>query len=83
MYSRNRYIGVYKEVTHLMASLGMPESMTYDFSQYRGKRGIMLADIQTFLHAIALKLGVIICTGAVIRTLNLQVLQNGEVELQR
>jgi CRP/FNR family transcriptional regulator, cyclic AMP receptor protein len=83
VYSRNRYIGVYKEVTHLMASLGMPESMTYDFSQYRGKRGIMLADIQTFLHAIALKLGVIIYTGAVARTLSLPVLRNGEVELQR
>jgi hypothetical protein len=83
VYSRNRYIGVYKEVTHLMASLGMPESMTYDFSQYRGKRGIMLADIQTFLHGIALKLGVIIYTGAVARTLSLPVLRNGEVELQR
>lgn len=83
VYSRNRYIGVYKEVTYLMAALGMPESMTYDFSQYRGKRGIMLADIQTLLHGIALKLGVIIYTGAIIRTLNLPVLQNGEVELQR
>lgn len=82
-YSRNRYIGVYKEVTHLMAALGMPESMTYDFSQYRGKRGIMLADIQTFLHAIALKLGVVIYTGAVCRTLSSHVLQSGEVELQR
>jgi len=83
VYARNRYIGVYKEVTHLMAALGMPESMTYDFSQYRGKRGIMLADIQTFLHAIALKLGVIIYTGAVPRTLSLPVLRSGEVELQR
>ena len=82
-YARNRYIGVYKEVTHLMAALGMPERMTYDFSQYRGKRGIMLADIQTFLHGVALKLGVIIYTGAVPRTLNLQVLRNGEIELQR
>jgi len=83
IYARNRYIGVYKEVTHLMAALGMPECMTYDFSQYRGKRGIMLADIQTFLHGIALKLGVIIYTGAVPRTLNQQVLQGGEIELQR
>lgn len=83
VYSRNRYIGVYKEVTHLMAALGMPESMTYDFSQYRGKRGIMLADIQTFLHAVALKLGVIIYTGAVPRSLSLPVLRSGEVELQR
>ena len=83
VYARNRYIGVYKEVTHLMASLGMPESMTYDFSQYRGKRGIMLADIQTFLHGIALKLGVIVYTGAVPRTLSLPMLRSGEVELQR
>lgn len=82
-YARNRYIGVYKEVTHLMAALGMPESMTYDFSQYRGKRGIMLADIQTFLHGVALKLGVIVYTGAVPRALSLQVLRSGEVELQR
>ncbi len=83
VYARNRYIGVYKEVTHLLAALGMPERMTYDFSQYRGKRGIMLADIQTFLHGVALKLGVIIYMGAVPRTLNLQVLRDGEIELQR
>jgi hypothetical protein len=83
VYARNRYIGVYKEVTHLMAALGMPERMTYDFSQYRGKRGIMLADIQTFLHGVALKLGAIIYMGAVPRTLNVQALQSGEVELQR
>ena len=83
VYARNRYIGVYKEVTHLMAALGMPERMTYDFSQYRGKRGIMLADIQTFLHGVALKLGVIIYMGAVPRTLHLQVLGNGEIELQK
>lgn len=82
-YARNRYIGVYKEVTHLMAALGMPEGMTYDFSQYRGKRGIMLADIQTFLHGVALKLGVIIYTGAVPRVLNSATLQSGEVELHR
>jgi Cyclic nucleotide-binding domain len=82
-YARNRYIGVYKEVTHLMAALGMPESMTYDFSQYRGKRGIMVADIQTFLHGVALKLGVIIYTGAVPRALTLPALRSGEVELQR
>jgi len=83
VYSRNRYIGVYKEVTHLMAALGMPERMTYDFSQYRGKRGIMLADIQTFLHGIALKLGVVIYTGAAPRDLSLETLKRGEIELQR
>ena len=83
VYSRNRYIGVYKEVTHLMAALGMPERMTYDFSQYRGKRGIMLADIQTFLHGIALKLGVVIYTGAAPRDLSLETLRGGEIELQR
>ncbi len=83
VYSRNRYIGVYKEVTHLMAALGMPERMTYDFSQYRGKRGIMLADIQTLLHGVALKLGVVIYTGAAPRRLDLQALGSGEVELQR
>lgn len=83
VYARNRYIGVYKEVTYLMAALGMPERMTYDFSQYRGKRGIMLADIQTFLHGVALKLGVIIYMGAVPRTLNPHVLASGEIELQR
>ena len=83
VYARNRYIGVYKEVTHLMAALGMPEGMTYDFSQYRGKRGIMLADIQTFLHGVALKLGVIIYTGAVARALSLEILRRGELELQR
>jgi hypothetical protein len=83
LYSRNRYIGVYKEVTHLMAALGMPERMTYDFSQYRGKRGIMLADIQTLLHGVALKLGVVIYTGAVPRRMDLQALRTGEVELQR
>jgi CRP/FNR family transcriptional regulator, cyclic AMP receptor protein len=83
VYARNRYIGVYKEVTHLMAALGMPESMTYDFSQYRGKRGIMLADIQTLLHAIALKLGVIVYMGAVPRRLTSAELRAGEIELQR
>ena len=83
VYSRNRYIGVYKEVTHLMAALGMPERMTYDFSQYRGKRGIMLADIQTLLHGIALKLGVLIYTGAVAKSLELEALRAGQVELQR
>lgn len=83
VYARNRYIGVYKEVSHLMAALGMPERMTYDFSQYRGKRGIMLADIQTLLHGVALKLGVVIYTGAVPRRLDLQTLRSGEVELQR
>lgn len=83
VYARNRYIGVYKEVTHSMAALGMPETMTYDFSQYRGKRGVMLADIQTFLHAVALKLGVIIYMGAVPRRLSSAVLQSGEIELQR
>src|SRR6185295_16992691 len=82
VYTRNRFIGVYKEVAHLMASLGMPERMTYDFSKYRGKCGIMLADIQTFLHGVALKLGVIIYTGAVARTVNLDVLRSGEIELQ-
>lgn len=83
VYARNRYIGVYKEVSHLMASLGMPERMTYDFSQYRDKRGIMLADIQTFLHGVALKLGVIIYMGAAPRSLSRKLLQSGEVELQR
>jgi hypothetical protein len=83
VYARNRYIGVYKEVTHLMAALGMPESMTYDFSQYRGKRGIMLADIQTLLHGVALKLGVVIYTGAVPKSLELNVVRSGEIELQR
>jgi CRP/FNR family cyclic AMP-dependent transcriptional regulator len=83
VYTRNRYIGVYKEITHLMAALGMPESMTYDFSQYRGKRGIMLADIQTLLHGLALKLGVVIYTGAVARIIDLQTLRGGQVELQR
>ncbi len=83
VYARNRYIGVYKEVTHLMAALGMPEGMTYDFSQYRGKRGIMLADIQTLLHGIALKLGAVIYMGAVPRRLSAAVLQSGELELQR
>ena len=82
-YVRNRYIGVYKEVTHLMAALGMPEGMTYDFSQYRGKRGIMLADIQTLLHAVAIKLGVVIYMGAVIRRLVASTLQSGVLELQR
>jgi hypothetical protein len=79
VYARNRYIGVYKEVTHLMAALGMPERMTYDFSQYRGKHGIMLADIQTLLHGVALKLGVVIYTGAVARGLDLETLRAGEV----
>ena len=83
VYARNRYIGVYKEITHLMAAIGMPESMTYDFSQYRGKRGIMLADIQTLLHGLALKLGAVIYTGAVARSLDLQTLGGGEAELQR
>jgi hypothetical protein len=83
VYSRNRYIGVYKEVTHLMAALGMPERMTYDFSQYRGKSGIMLADIQTLLHGVALKLGVVIYAGATAHELNLATLRSGEVELQR
>ncbi len=57
--------------------------MTYDFSQYRGKRGIMLADIQTLLHGIALKLGVVIYMGAVPRRLTSAELQAGEIELQR
>jgi CRP/FNR family transcriptional regulator, cyclic AMP receptor protein len=83
VYTRNRFIGVYKPVAHLMASLGMPERMTYDFTHYRGKRGIMLADIQTLLHGVALKLGVVIYTGALVRDMNLQALRNGEVELQR
>lgn len=82
VYRRNRLIGVYKEVAHLMASLGMPERMTYDFSEYRGKRGIMLADIQTFLHGVALKLGVVIYMGAVARRIDAAALQRGEIELQ-
>jgi hypothetical protein len=83
VYTRNRFIGVYKQVAHLMAALGMPERMTYDFTHYRGKRGIMLADIQTLLHGVALKLGVVIYTGAVVRDLSLQALRSGQVELQR
>ena len=83
VYGRNRYIGIYKEVTHLLAALGMPERMTYDFSQYRGKRGVMLADVQTLLHAIALKLGVVIYMGAVPRRLTAAALAAGELELQR
>lgn len=83
VYTRNRFIGVYKPVAHLMASLGMPERMTYDFTHYRGKRGIMCADIQTLLHGVALKLGVIIYTGTLVRDLTLQALRTGEVELQR
>ncbi|HUL95302.1 MAG TPA: cyclic nucleotide-binding domain-containing protein [Usitatibacter sp.] len=83
VYARNRYIGIYKEVTHLLAALGMPERMTYDFSQYRGKRGVMLADIQTLLHAIALKLGVVIYMGAVPRRLTSTAIAAGELELQR
>ena len=43
----------------------------------------MLADIQTLLHGIALKLGVVIYTGAVPSRLDLQTLRGGEVELQR
>jgi CRP-like cAMP-binding protein len=82
-YTRNRFMGVYKEIAHTMAALGMPERMTYDFTHYRGKRGIMVADIQTFLHAVALKLGVIIYTGAVAPNLTLEALRNGEIELQR
>lgn len=83
VYTRNRFIGVYKPVAHLMAALGMPERMTYDFTHYRGKRGIMLADIQTFLHGVALKLGVVLYTGALVRALSLRALREGEVELQR
>jgi CRP-like cAMP-binding protein len=82
-YTRNRFMGVYKEVAHIMAALGMPERMTYDFTHYRGKRGIMVADIQTFLHAVALKLGVIIYTGAIARGLTPEALRSGEIELQR
>jgi hypothetical protein len=83
VYTRNRFMGVYKEVAHIMAALGMPEGMTYNFTHYRGKRGIMLADIQTFLHAVALKLGVIIYTGATVRHLGSEEVRSGEVELQR
>ena len=82
-YTRNRFIGVYKEMAHLMAALGMPESMTYDFSHYRGKRGMMLADIQTYLHAVALKLGVIVYTGTVVRRIDGDRVRSGEVELVR
>jgi hypothetical protein len=82
-YTRNRFMGVYKEIAHTMAALGMPERMTYDFTHYRGKRGIMVADIQTFLHAVALKLGVIIYTGAVARGLTPEALRSGQIELQR
>ena len=83
VYTRNRFIGVYKEIAHRMAALGMPESMTYDFTHYRGKRGIMLADIQTFLHAVALKLGVVIYTGATARDLSREVLGRRELALHR
>jgi hypothetical protein len=83
VYTRNRFIGVYKPVAHLMASLGMPECMTYDFTHYRGKRGLMCADIQTFLHGVALKLGVIIYTGTVVREMTLSALRSGQLELQR
>jgi hypothetical protein len=83
VYTRSRFIGIYKESAHLLAALGMPERMTYDFTHYRGKRGVMLADIQTFLHAVALKLGVIIYTGAVARNLDAEVLRAGEIELHR
>ena len=83
VYTRNRFIGVYKPVAHLMASLGMPERMTYDFTHYRGKRGIMLADIQTLLHGVALKLGVVIYTGSLVRDMSAQALRDGEVDLQR
>jgi hypothetical protein len=83
VYTRSRFIGMYKESAHLLAALGMPERMTYDFTHYRGKRGVMLADIQTFLHAVALKLGVIIYTGAAVRNLDAEVLRAGEVELHR
>jgi hypothetical protein len=82
-YTRNRFIGVYKPVAHLMASLGMPERMTYDFTHYRGKRGIMLADIQTLLHGVALKLGVVIYTGALVRDMTHEGLRGGELELHR
>ena len=81
-YTRNRFIGVYKEVAHLMAALGMPESMTYDFTHYRGKRGIMLADIQTFLHSVALKVGVIVYTGAAAQ-LSPEGIRDGELDLLR
>ena len=83
VYTRNRFIGVYKEVAHVMAALGMPEAMTYDFTHYRGKRGVMLADMQTFFHAVALKLGVILYTGATARHLSPDALCAGAVELQR
>jgi ribulose 1,5-bisphosphate synthetase/thiazole synthase len=83
VYTRNRFIGVYKQVAHLMAALGMPERMTYDFTHYRGKRGLMVADIQTFLHAIALKLGVVIYTGAVVRDVSAQAIRSGQIEIQR
>ena len=82
-YTRNRFMGVYKEVAHHMAALGITESSTYDFTHYRGKRGIMVADIQTFLHAVALKLGVIVYTAATARGLDLEGLRTGRVELQR
>lgn len=82
-YTRNRFMGVYKEIAHVMSALGMPECVAYDFRHYRGKRGIMVADIQTFLHAVALKLGVIIYTGAIARDLTPEALQVGAVKLQR
>jgi hypothetical protein len=82
VYARNRYVGVYKEAVHILAALGMPESMTYD-PRYRGKRGIMLADIQTLLHAIALKVGAVIYMGGVARSLGAASVSRGEVELQR
>jgi len=83
VYSRNRSIGVYREVLHLMAALGMPERMAYSIAQYRDKRSIWLADIQTFLHGIALKLGVIIYMGTIPRKLDLATLRSGELVLQR
>lgn len=83
VYSRNRSIGVYREVLHLMAALGMPERMAYSIAQYRDKRSIWLADIQTFLHGIALKLGAVIYTGAIPRKLDLATVRSGELVLQR
>lgn len=57
---RARNIGIHVEDQEYLALLGMPALMTCSPTEGREKRGITLMDLQDFLLAAALKLGVVI-----------------------
>jgi hypothetical protein len=75
---RGRMIGLYPETSAIMDALGAPGCLFYNCVHYRGKYGVWVSDLQTFLHAAAAKCGVNLILGGEIDLDSLKALNSGE-----